>query len=102
MENENRNPFMGMVDVGQAELILNRFMRDHPQNARETEELLDTLLEALATAEQLVGDSDDFHNFSVSISRVTSDNQKTLGIVKAGLNISPEYGSVSRCNKVWI
>ena len=90
MENENRNPFMGMVDVGQAELILNRFMRDHPQNARETEELLDTLLEALATAEQLVGDSDDFHNFSVSISRVTSDNQKTLGIVKAGLNIYPQ------------
>ena len=90
MENENNNPFIGMVDVGQAEIILNQYRRDCPQDTAGTEDLLDKLLEALYEAEQLVGDANDFHNFSVSISKVTSDNQKTLKIVEAGLKIYPQ------------
>lgn len=90
MENEKKNPFMGMVDVGQAEIILNQYRRDHPQDTSGAEHLLDDLLEALRAEEQLVGDADDFHNFSVSISRVLNDNQKTLEIVEAGLKIYPQ------------
>ena len=90
MENESKNPFVGMVDVGQAEIILNQYRKDNPTNMSGAEELIDNLLEALNKAAQLIGEADDFHNFAVSISRVTSDSQKTLEIVQAGLNIYPQ------------
>lgn len=84
---ERSNPFLGMVDVGQAEMILNQYRKDEPQNAAGAEDLLNELLEALAEATQLIGDADDFHNFAVSISRVTNDNRKTVDIIQAGLKI---------------
>lgn len=90
MENQNNNPFIGMVDVGQAETILNQYRRDEPQDAEGSEKLLNTLLAALDYAEQLVGDADDFHNFAVSISKMTSDNKKAINIIQKGLEIYPQ------------
>lgn len=89
MKNEQNNVFIGISDVGQAESILNQYRRDFPKDISGAETLLDDLLEALYKAEQLVGDSGDFHNFAVSISKLINDNLKTLYIIEKGLNIHP-------------
>ena len=89
MDSEKVNSFMGITDVGQAEVILSQFRKDFPQDAEGAEKLLDDLLEALAVADPLVGEANDFHNFSVSISRLINDNQKTIAIVEKGLEIYP-------------
>lgn len=89
MENNQKNIFMGMSDVGQAEEIINQFRRDHPGDTAGAESLLNDLMEALDAAEQLIGDFDSFHNFAVTISKMTSDNKRATDIVRAGLKIHP-------------
>lgn len=87
MDNNTKNPFDGLCDVGQAEQIINRYQRDNPDNIDGLESLLNLILEALYNAEQLVGDADDFHNFSVSISKIANDNSKAVYIIQEGLKI---------------
>lgn len=89
-ETQKDNPFKGIKDVGQAESILNQFRRDNQGNEDGAENLLHDLLEALFENEDsLFGDANDFHNFAVSISKLTQDNQNATRIIKAGLKIHP-------------
>lgn len=101
MENENgknsygnpyaeNNVFAGITDVGQAEDLLNRYQRDTPNDFDGTEKMLNDLLAALLVPDvQLTGSADNFHNFAVSISKISSDNRDALAIVCEGLKIHP-------------
>ncbi|SDG69299.1 tetratricopeptide repeat protein [Marvinbryantia formatexigens] len=88
MDNEKKNSFYGITDIGQAEELLNLFRRDHPNDIVGAENMLQELLEVLLAPEtKLTGTATDFHNFSVSITRITNDNRNALAIVKEGLKI---------------
>lgn len=89
MDSKEKNIFIGISDVGQAESIFNQYKRDYPQDLSGAETLLDDLIGALYETEQLVGDPEDFHNFAVSISKTTNDNLKANYIIKKGLLIHP-------------
>lgn len=83
---QKETAFEGLRDVGQAEDILNRFQRENPNEESKIAELLDELLDALLSSqEMLTGSADDFHNFSVSISKISSDNYWAHHIAKLGL-----------------
>lgn len=100
MENEKINltyndtirkeAFAGITDIGQAEDLLNRFQRDNPNDLIGAEQMLDDLLAAFRdSGAQLTGSPDSFHNFSVSISKISNDNRDALGIVQEGLRLHP-------------
>ena len=85
-----RNAFIGITDIGQAEDLLNRFQRDNPNDLIGAEQMLDDLLEALRASDmQLTGSPDSFHNFSVSIAKISSDNRDALEIIQNGLKLHP-------------
>lgn len=87
---DRRNAFIGITDIGQAEDLLNRFQRNNPNDLSGAEQMLDDLLEALRTSDaQLTGSPDSFHNFSVSISKISNDNRDALEIVQDGLKLHP-------------
>lgn len=86
-ENEEKNVFLGISDIGQAETILSRYRKEYPQDVEGAENLMNKLMDAVAAANPLVGDANDFHNFSVSISKLVNDNKKALFIVEKGLGI---------------
>lgn len=87
---KQENIFKGIKDVGQAESILNQYRRDNQDSSGGAEDLLNELLDALfENEEELIGDANDFHNFAVSISKLTQDNQNATKIIKAGLRIHP-------------
>ena len=68
MEEEKKNVFYGITDVGQAESLLNQFRCDRPKDLNGAEEMLDDLLDALLLPDiELTGDANAFHNFAVSI-----------------------------------
>ena len=93
MNDKMQNAFMGLHDIGQAETLLNMQRRDNPDDSVGTEEMLQKLLEAIRAAEdqgELTGDADDFHNFSVSVSKLIQDNGVAFEIVQAGLKIHPQ------------
>lgn len=84
----NDNAFIGLRDVGQAEDILNRFRRENPDDIDAIEKMLDDLLDALLSGQEpLTGGADDFHNFTVSISKISSDNRCALQIAEEGLKL---------------
>lgn len=88
MIQERKNPFGGMIDVGQAESEFNQFRINHPDDVDAQKEVLSDMLDALLDAEeQLTGEADDFHNFAVTVSRVVSDNKNAYAIVREGLKI---------------
>lgn len=88
MEPKEQNPFLGMVDVGQAELTFNQFRINNKDNQDAQLQVMSDLLEALFGAgEPLTGDSDDFHNFAVTVSKVANDNKNAYAIVREGLKI---------------
>lgn len=88
MEQSNQNPFRGMTDVGQAEHTFNQFRLEHGVEKDAQFRLLSDLLDALlGEGEQLTGDSDDFHNFAVTVSKVANDNKNAYAIVREGLKI---------------
>ena len=88
MEQNRVNPYMGIADVAQAEQILTRFRNENRDDYEAIQDLLNELLNALfASKSQLCGDADDFHNFSVSISKISNDNRSAYSIVKEGLKI---------------
>ena len=89
MDNSQKNIFVGITDVSQAETIISQYRRDYPEDLSGAESLLSDLLEALYEAEQLVGEPNDFHNFSVSISKIINDSKKANYIVQQGLKIHP-------------
>ena len=84
----NENAFWGLHDVGQAEDILNRFRRENAGDIDAIEKLLNDLLDALLSSQEpLTGGTDDFHNFTVSISKISGDNRAALQIAEAGLKL---------------
>lgn len=86
--NEKNNPFVGIVDVGQAEQIFTDFRKENQDDRTIIIGLLKDLLEALFSSEKpLHGDANDFHNFAVSISKFSNDNKGAYSIVKEGLRI---------------
>lgn len=88
MENNRVNPFAGIADVEQAEQILSNFRKENLDDLEAAQQLLKNLVTALLTAKsQLCGDADDFHNFAVSISKISNDNRGAYSIVKEGLKI---------------
>lgn len=88
MERIEQNPFRGMVDVGQAEHVFNQFRINNKDNRDAQLHVLSDLLDALFGAEApLTGDSDDFHNFAVTVSKVANDNKNAYAIVREGLKI---------------
>lgn len=85
-----KNAFAGITDIGQAEDLLSRFQRDNSDDLAGAEQMLDDLLEALRTSDaQLTGSPDSFHNFSVSISKISNDNRDALEIIQEGLKLHP-------------
>lgn len=85
---ESNKSFSGLRDVGQAYDILNRFRQENPEDMKGIEEILNDLLEALFSCQDnLSGGADDFHNFTVSILKITSDNRSALQIVEEGLKL---------------
>lgn len=88
MDNKEQNPFIGIIDVGQADHILNKFRVENPDEPDALLKILSDLLEALLTSgEKLCGDADDFHNFAVSISKISNDNKNAYAIIREGLKI---------------
>ena len=88
MEEEKKNVFYGITDVGQAESLLNQFRCDRPKDLNGAEEMLDDLLDALLLPDiELTGDANAFHNFAVSITRISNDNKDAFNIVREGLKI---------------
>lgn len=88
MTAQEKNPFVGITDVGQAEHMLNKFRMEHPDEQESLLQMLSDMLEALLTSEEdLSGDADDFHNFAVTISKVANDNKNAYAIIKEGLKI---------------
>ena len=82
------NPFIGLHDVGQAEDILNRFRRENSDDMYAIEKLLNDLLDALLPCQEaLTGGADDFHNFTVSISKISGNNRAALQIAEEGLKL---------------
>lgn len=80
--------FSGLRDVGQAEDILNRFRRENAEETEEIERLLNDLLDALLSChDSLTGSTDDFHNFTISILKISSDNRSALQIAEEGLKL---------------
>lgn len=87
-EKKSDNPFIGLRDVGQAEDILNRFRRENSDDTDAIEIMLNSLLEALLSSQDaLSGGADDFHNFTVSISKISNDNRAALQIAEEGLKL---------------
>ena len=89
MEDNQNRLFEGMRDVGQAEALISQFKKDFPDDINGASDLLYDLIEALDKSKPLVGDSDDFHNFAVSISKTINDNSKSCFIIQQGLEIHP-------------
>lgn len=88
MDRNEQNPFVGMTDVGQAEHTFNKFRVENPNEQEAMLSLLSDLLDALlGSEEKLTGDSDDFHNFAVTISKVANDNKNAYAIICEGLKI---------------
>lgn len=88
MEQIEQNPFLGMIDVGQAEQTFNKFRINNKDNQDAQLQVLSDLLAALLGADEpLTGDSDDFHNFAVTVSKVANDNKNAYTIVREGLKI---------------
>lgn len=88
MTNQENNPFIGITDVGQAEHILNKFRMENPNEQDALLKMLSDLLDALlASGAELCGEADDFHNFAVTISKVTNDNKNAYAIIREGLKI---------------
>lgn len=84
---KERGGFDGLKDVGQAENLLSRYQRDYSDH-EGAETMLNDMLDALlAPGVQLTGSADEFHNFSVSISKLSGDNRDALAIVEAGLEL---------------
>ena len=83
------NAFLGLRDIGQAEAILTRYRKEFPSDYVGAEQLLSRLIEALEDSDEIIGEADDFHNFSVHISKLANDNQEALMIVKHGLFVHP-------------
>lgn len=84
----NENAFIGLRDVGQAEDILNRFRRENSDDVDAIEKMLNDLLDALLSCQEpLTGGADDFHNFTVSISKISGDNRGALQIAEEGLKL---------------
>ena len=84
----NENAFIGLRDVGQAEDILNRFRRENSDDVDAIEKMLNDLLDALLSCQEpLTGGADDFHNFTVSISKISCDNRGALQIAEEGLKL---------------
>lgn len=84
----NENAFLGLHDVSQAEDILNRFRRENPDDMDAIEKLQNDLLDALLSSQEpLTGGADDFHNFTVSISKISGDNRAALQIAEEGLKL---------------
>ena len=84
----NKNAFSGLRDVGQAYDILNRYRRENSEKTEEIERLLNDLLDALFSCQDsLTGGADDFHNFTVSISKISNDNRSALQIAEEGLKL---------------
>ena len=80
--------FSGLRDVGQAEDILNRFRRENSADVEAIEKLLNDLLDALLSCQDsLTGGADDFHNFTISILKISSDNRSALQIAEEGLKL---------------
>lgn len=85
---ESKKAFSGLHDVGQAYDILNRFRQENPEDMEGIEEMLNDLLEALFSCQDnLSGGADDFHNFTVSILKISSDNRSALQIAEEGLKL---------------
>lgn len=83
---QKSSKFPGLRDVGQADDILNRFRRENPWDAKGIEEMLNDLLEVLLSCQDpLTGSADEFHNFTVSISKICGDNRSALQIAEEGL-----------------
>lgn len=89
MESNEKNPFLGITDVGQAEQTFNQFCTQNPDDRDAQLAVLGDLLDALLGAEKLSGDYDDFHNFAVTISKITSDSKNAYAIICRGLKIHP-------------
>lgn len=88
MKQKEQNPFWGIVDVGQAEHTFNLFRINNKDNRDAQLRVMSDLLDALLGADEpLIGDSDDFHNFAVSVSKVANDNKSAYAIVREGLKI---------------
>lgn len=84
----SENVFLGLHDVGQAEDILNRYRRENPDDINAIEKMLNDLLDALLSCQDpLTGGADDFHNFTVSISKISGDNRSALQIAEQGLKL---------------
>lgn len=88
MEQEQRNPFLGINDVGQAEKLFDEYRIKYPKDTDGQLRVLSELLDALfATEDQITGEADDFHNFAVTVSRVANDNKDAYAVVREGLKI---------------
>lgn len=88
MERNEANPFKGMVDVGQAEDIFNEFRIKNKDDKDAQLVMISDLLDALLTSEEILcGEADEFHNFAVTISKVTNSNKDAYAIVREGLKI---------------
>lgn len=87
-ENKESMDNLEISDVGKAEELINLYKLDDRSSPRDGERLINELLTSLLqTGKLITGDADEFHNFSVSVLKFTSDYSTALDIIKAGLEI---------------
>lgn len=87
----NENTMLSLNNVSKAYLLFEQSVLDKENNPYAPEDMLNKIIPALMKAPRpLVGDEDDFHNFSVAVLKEFDDYRVALDIVEMGLEVYPK------------
>lgn len=89
MPNENTN--FSLNNVAKAYALFEQAVLDKDSNPNAPEDMINKIMPALVEVPRpLVGDADDFHNFSVAVLKEFDDYRVALDIVEMGLEAYPK------------
>ena len=89
MPNENTN--FSLNNVAKAYALFEQAVLDKDSNPNAPEDMINKIIPALMEAPRpLVGDADDYHNFSVAVLKEFDDYRVALDIVEMGLEAYPK------------